>query len=150
MPVKDIINEDLKNFMRAKDTYALEIIRLLKAEIKNTEIAQKSELDDEGAIRCVKSLIKKHTEALDISVKALRDDLAQKERKYLEVLSKYMPRQLEEADINKLIEEALREFAANSKNSFGLIMKSVMAKAGSAADGKMVSALIKKALEGGG
>jgi uncharacterized protein YqeY len=150
MPLKAVINEDLKDFMRAKDTYALEIIRLLKAEIKNTEIAQKIELDDEGAVRCVKSLIKKHNEALDISVKARRDDLAQKERKYLEVLSKYMPRQLEEADIKKLIAEALKDIVADSKNSFGLIMKSVMAKAGSAADGKTVSTLIKKALEDGG
>jgi uncharacterized protein YqeY len=147
MPLKVLIDEDLKNFMRAKDVYALEIIRLLKAEIKDREIAQKSELDDENVLKCVKTIIKKHTEALEISVKAHRDDLAEKEKKYLDVLAKYMPKTLSEAEINDIISAALTELApADAKKGFGLIMKAVMAKIGPSADGKVVSALIKKAL----
>ncbi|MDR2105129.1 MAG: GatB/YqeY domain-containing protein [Deferribacteraceae bacterium] len=149
MPLKVDINEDLKSFMRAKDAYALEIIRLLKADIKNTEIAQKGELDDAGILKCVKTLIKKHTEALDIFSKAGRGDLVEKEKKYLEILAKYMPKTPDEAELNRYIAQAAAEYSTeDSKKSFGLIMKAVMAKAGPAADGKVVSALIKRALEG--
>ncbi|MDR2400652.1 MAG: GatB/YqeY domain-containing protein [Deferribacteraceae bacterium] len=151
MPLKILIDDDLKSFMRAKDTYALEIIRLLKTDIKNSELSQRGELNDDEVVRCVKTLIKKHTEALEIFLKAGRADLAEKEQKYLDVLAKYMPKMADEAEINRCISETLAELAPlDPKKGFGLVMKSVMGKLGTAADGKVISEQIKKAMEEAG
>jgi uncharacterized protein YqeY len=148
MSIKDDIRTDLKNFMRSKDTYALEIVRILLADIKNAEIDAKAELDDDGVVKVAKSLIKKHNDSLDEAKTANRNDLAEKESRYLEVLEKYMPAQLTDGQIKEVIAAVIKEGGYNSPQAFGAVIKQTLAKVGAGADGKRISALVKEALNG--
>jgi len=149
MPLKVTINEDLKRYMKDKDTYALEAIRMLKSEIKYAEIEKKIELDDDGIIKVLQSAIKKNKEAAEIYEKAGRADLRDKENKYTEVLSKYMPEQLDGVMIKEIAGSVIAEMGeSDSKTNFGAVMKAVMSKIGNRAEGKVVSAVIKEMLNG--
>ena len=146
MSLKSTINEDLKQYMKDKDTYALEAIRMLKSEIKYVEIEQKGELDDNGIIKVLQSTIKKNKEAVEIYEKAGRIDLRDKEKRYNEVLAKYMPEQLDNAKIKEIIHSVIDEMGVNT--NFGAVMKASMLKIGSRAEGKTVSALVKEVIDG--
>ena len=147
MTLKERINEDMKNYMRAKDVYALEAVRMLKADIKNAEIDVKKELNDEEIIKLARSFIKKHNEAAEICEKAGRSDLLAKEQKYLAVIEAYLPKQLSREELIAVVKEVRASLGEiDAKTGFGTLMKAVMAKVGSAADGKLVGQLIKEVL----
>lgn len=142
MSIKTTIDADMKQYMRDKDIFALEAVRMLKSEIKNAEIEKKKELEDDEVIKVVQSAIKKNKDALESCVNAGRNDLADKERKYIDTLSKYMPAQLSEAEIVEIIKSVIAEQGGSA--NFGTVMKASMARVGSQADGKIVSAKVKE------
>ena len=147
MRLKERINDDMKNYMRAKDTYALEAVRMLKADIKNAEIDAKREMDDEEVIKFARSFIKKHTEAAEICEKAGRQDLFEKEQKYLAVIEAYLPKQLSKEELTAVVKQVLASLGEiDTKTGFGAVMKAVMSKVGSAADGKLVGQVVKEVL----
>ncbi len=149
MPLKITINEDMKQYMKDKDTYALEAIRMLKSEIKYAEIEQKKELDDDSIIKVLQSAIKKNKEAAEIYEKAGRSDLRDKENRYSEVLSKYLPEQLDSARVKEIVQSLVAEMGnVDPKTGFGAVMKAAMAKIGGSAEGKTVSAAVKEVLDG--
>jgi uncharacterized protein YqeY len=148
MSLKDRINEDLKTFMRAKDIYALEAVRMLKADIKNAEIEAHKELNDDEILTIVCSGIKKHKEAAEISAKAGREDLLAKENRYNEILEAYLPKQLSKDEIKKVVHEVIAELGnVDPKADFGAVVKAVIAKVGFSANGKLVSAAVKEVLQ---
>ncbi|MDR2870046.1 MAG: GatB/YqeY domain-containing protein [Deferribacteraceae bacterium] len=147
MALKDVIAEDMKLFMKAKDTYALEAIRMLRSEIKNTEIDMKTELDDAGVLKVVQSAQKKHKEALEEFTNAGRTDLMAKSQTYVDTLSKYLPTQLSDSELDAAVREAIAELGElDPKSGFGQAMKAAIAKVGSRADGKLISAKVKEIL----
>ncbi|MDR2884928.1 MAG: GatB/YqeY domain-containing protein [Deferribacteraceae bacterium] len=149
MSIKDTINEDMKNYMRSKDTLALEAVRMLKSEIKNKEIDEMKELTDDGVLKIIHSTIKKNKEAAEIYAKAARKDLEDKENRYSEVLSKYLPAQMGEGELQSIVKAVLADMPdVDPKTGFGVVMKAVLAKVGNQADGKTVSAVVKQTLEG--
>ncbi len=143
MTLKEQILEDIKHYMKEKDNIALNAVRMLKSDIKNTEIAAIKELDDEGIIKVVASSIKKRKDSAEIYIKNSRQDLADKELAEIKVLEKYLPAQLDDEAIKAVINEVIASLDDNMKKNFGAVMKSVMAKVGSSAEGKRVSELIK-------
>ena len=149
MPLKAAINDDMKQYMKDKDTYALEAVRMLKSEIKYVEIEQQKELDDDGIIKVLQSAIKKNKEAAEIYEKAGRTDLRDKENRYTEVLSKYMPEQLDSAKVKEIVSSVIAEMGTvDPKTAFGAVMKASMSKIGNRAEGKTVSAVVKEVLDG--
>ncbi|MDR0454375.1 MAG: GatB/YqeY domain-containing protein [Deferribacteraceae bacterium] len=149
MPLKLTINEDLKKYMKDKDTYALEALRMLKSEVKNAEIEHKKEFDDDDIVKILQSSIKKNKEAAEIYEKAGRADLRDKENRYTEVLSKYLPEQFDSAKIKEIIISVINGMGdIDPKTSFGVVMKAAMLKIGVRAEGKMVSAAVKEILDG--
>ncbi len=143
MTLKEQILEDIKHYMKEKDNIALNAVRMLKSDIKNAEIAAIKELDDEGIIKVVASSIKKRKDSAEIYIKNSRQDLADKELAEIKVLEKYLPAQLDDEAIKAVINEVIASLDDNMKKNFGAVMKSVMAKVGSSAEGKRVSELIK-------
>lgn len=143
MTLKEQILEDIKHYMKEKDNIALNAVRMLKSDIKNAEIAAIKELDDEGIIKVVASSIKKRKDSAEIYIKNSRQDLADKELAEIKVLEKYLPAQLDDEAIKAVIDEVIASLDDNMKKNFGAVMKSVMAKVGSSAEGKRVSELIK-------
>ena len=149
MTLKEQILEDIKHYMKEKDNIALNAVRMLKSDIKNAEIAAIKELDDECIIKVVASSIKKRKDSAEIYIKNSRQDLADKELAEIKVLEKYLPAQLDDESIKAVINEVIASLDDNMKKNFGAVMKNVMAKVGSSAEGKRVSELIKGILEAG-
>lgn len=143
MTLKEQILEDIKHYMKEKDNVALNAVRMLKSDVKNAEIAAIKELDDEGVIKVVASSIKKRKDSAEIYIKNGRQDLADKELAEIKVLEKYLPAQLDDEAIKDVITEVIASLDDNMKKNFGAVMKNVMAKVGSSAEGKRVSELIK-------
>ena len=143
MTLKEQILEDIKHYMKEKDNVALNAVRMLKSDVKNAEIAAIKELDDEGVIKVVASSIKKRKDSAEIYIKNGRQDLADKELAEIKVLEKYLPAQLDDEAIKAVITEVISSLDDNMKKNFGAVMKNVMAKVGSSAEGKRVSELIK-------
>ena len=143
MTLKEQILEDIKHYMKEKDNVALNAVRMLKSDVKNAEIAAIKELDDEGVIKVVASSIKKRKDSAEIYIKNGRQDLADKELTEIKVLEKYLPAQLDDEAIKAVITEVISSLDDNMKKNFGAVMKNVMAKVGSSAEGKRVSELIK-------
>ena len=143
MTLKEQILEDIKHYMKEKDNVALNAVRMLKSDVKNAEIAAIKELDDEGVIKVVASSIKKRKDSAEIYIKNGRQDLAAKELAEIKVLEKYLPAQLDDEAIKAVINEVIASLDDSMKKNFGAVMKNVMAKVGSSAEGKRVSELIK-------
>lgn len=143
MTLKEQILEDIKHYMKEKDNVALNAVRMLKSDVKNAEIAAIKELDDEGVIKVVVSSIKKRKDSAEIYIKNGRQDLADKELAEIKVLEKYLPAQLDDEAIKAVINDVIASLDDNMKKNFGAVMKGVMAKVGSSAEGKRVSELIK-------
>ena len=143
MTLKEQILEDIKHYMKEKDNVALNAVIMLKSDVKNAEIAAIKELDDEGVIKVVASSIKKRKDSAEIYIKNGRQDLADKELAEIKVLEKYLPAQLDDEAIKAVITEVIASLDDNMKKNFGAVMKNVMAKVGSSAEGKRVSELIK-------
>lgn len=143
MTLKEQILEDIKHYMKEKDNVALNAVRMLKSDVKNAEIAAIKELDDEGVIKVVASSIKKCKDSAEIYIKNGRQDLADKELAEIKVLEKYLPAQLDDEAIKAVINEVISSLDDSMKKNFGAVMKNVMAKVGSSAEGKRVSELIK-------
>jgi hypothetical protein len=139
------ITEDMKIAMKSKDSLALNTIRMLRSEIKNAEIAKMDKLTEDEIVKVVQTAIKKRKEAAEQYKNAGREDLYKKEMAEAKVLEKYLPEQLEEEELKKIITDVINEIKSDN---FGIIMKTVMSKVGSKAEGKVVNKLVKEMLSG--
>lgn len=141
-PLSTQLIEDMKTAMKAKDSVRLEVIRFLRSELKNVEIDQ-GELDDAGIHKVIKSQIKKMQDVIADYTTAGSTDRVTEEEAKISVLTEYLPEQLSEADIEKVVDEVI---ANNPPGQMGPIIGQVMAKIGDKADGSVVSKLVKDKL----
>jgi len=146
MNLKDQLNEAMKAAMKAKDAPRLSAIRMMRTAIKNREIDSRVELDDEGVIGVLSTLVKQRRESALAYRENDRPELAEKEEAELAVIQEFLPAQLSEVEIGKMIEEAVAEAGATSMRDMGKVMKIVTAKTTGRADGKVVSEMVKARL----
>ena len=148
MGLKEKLQSDLTDAIRSQDSVKSGTIRMLLAAITNEEVAGKSAkvLTDAEVITVLSREAKKRREAVDAYTNAKRDDLANKEKAESVVIALYLPEQLSEADIKKLIAEAIAETNATGPAGMGLVMKVLQPKIAGKADGGVVSSLVKAAL----
>jgi uncharacterized protein YqeY len=139
--IKDKITQDMKKALAAKDKVKLSVIRLLKSEIRYKEIEKGSELSDDEIISVLSSSVKRHKDSIEQFEKGGRDDLAAQEKAELEIIWGYMPKQLEEDELSKIVDEAIKETDVLSPSGLGKVMKIVMPKVKGRADGKRVNEL---------
>ena len=144
--LKQQIESEMKEALKGGDQLRLSTLRFLLASLQNEEIAKQKELADEDVIAVVQRQIKQHRESIEAFEKGGRDELAQKEREELEILSKFLPQQLSEEEIKEAVEEELAQLPDNEKNNFGKIMGVVMTKVKGKADGGTVSRVVKELL----
>lgn len=145
MDLKIRINEDMKTYMKTKDSLALNTVRMLKSEIKNAEIEKMGELTEDEIVKVIQSGIKKRRESAEMYKNAGRAELADKELKEIDILQNYLPEQLSEDNIIKIINEVV---SSSGQKNFGIVMKAVMAKVQGRAEGKTVSRLVKEVVDG--
>lgn len=147
MALKDKINADMKKALRAGDKAKLSTLRMLISEIKNAEIAKRKELDDEGILEVIGKEVKRRKEAMAEFEKGGREDLRDKERIEAQILQEYLPPQLSEEEIRRIVAQTVEESGAASIKEIGKVMALVMPKVKGRADGKLVSELVKAALK---
>jgi len=148
MGLKEKLQSDLTDAIRSQDAVKSGTIRMLLAAITNEEVAGKSAkvLTDAEVITVLSREAKKRREAVEAYTNAKRDDLANKEKEEAAVIALYLPEQLSEADIKKLIADAIDETNAAGPAGMGLVMKVLQPKIAGKADGGVVSSLVKAAL----
>lgn len=144
MTLKEQITEDMKKYMREKDSVSLNAVRMLKSEIKNAEIAAIKELDDDGVIKVVQSSIKKRKDAAELYSNANRQELADKELAEIKALEKYLPAQLSEAELEAIIKDTIAKLEPDKQKNVGIVTKMVMAQVTGKADGRTVNGMIKR------
>ena len=143
----DRISADLTAAMRSRDHLKLGALRMAKAALMNREVERGRSLDEAESLQVIASLIKQRRDSFEQFDKAGRQDLASKEQAEIAVLEAYLPPPIEAADLERIVDEAIRESGARSAKDMGKVMKLVMARlAGAAVDGKAVSELVKRRL----
>ena len=148
MGLKEKLQADLTDAIRSRNEVVSGTVRMLLAAITNEEVAGKAAkvLTDGEIITVLSREAKKRREAVEAYTQAKRDDLAGKEKAEVAVISNYLPEQLSEDEIKKLIADAIAETGAAGAAGMGLVMKVLQPKIAGKADGGVVSGLVKAAL----
>jgi uncharacterized protein YqeY len=149
MDLQQRLTEAMKEAMKAKQTERLGVIRLIRTAVKNAEIDQRKEMDDDAIIAVMSTLLKQRRESAQIYRDNERLDLAEKEEREIEVLQEFLPQALSEEEIKQLIAQAVAEVGATSMKEMGAVMKLVTAQTVGRADGRQVSELVKASLMNG-
>lgn len=148
MSLHDRLTQDLKLAMKSRDQLRMDVIRMIKAAVQYKEVELKQDLDDAGMSRIMTTLIKQRKEAAEQFEKGNRQDLAAKERQEISIIESYLPAAVSAEELARIVAEVFTESGATSIKDMGLVMKSVMARlAGQSVDGKVVSDLVKTALQ---
>lgn len=147
MSIKDRIQQDMKDAMRAKDKARLGTIRLILAAIKQREVDERIELDDEQVIVVLDKMAKQRRESISQFEQASRDDLIAQENFELGIIQPYLPEALGEDELSALIEAAMAATGASSIKDMGKVMGQLKPKIQGRADMGAVSALIKSRLQ---
>ena len=142
------IMDEIKNAMRAKDTIALEALRAVKSEIllAQTATGSKQEITAEEEIKILQRLVKMRKDSAAIFTTQNRPDLAEPELAQIAVIEKFLPAQLSEAEVEAIISKIIAEIGASGMASMGKVMGLASAQIGGQAEGKTISAIVKKLL----
>ena len=148
MGLKEKLQSDLTDAIRARDEVKSGTVRMLLAAITTEEVAGKAArfLNDAEIITVLSREAKKRREAVEAYTQAKRDDLANKEKAEAAVIALYLPEQLSEDQIKQMITEAIAKTNAAGPAGMGLVMKELQPKIAGKADGGLVSTLVKAAL----
>lgn len=146
MNLKERLIEDMKDSMKKGERIKLSAIRMVRAGIKNKEIEIGRELKDEDVVGVISSAIKQRKDSYAQFLNANRMDLAEKEKKEIEVLSIYLPEQMGEDEIKKRIREIISETGATTSKDIGRVMKILMPELKGKADGNLVNKIAREML----
>jgi uncharacterized protein len=148
MGLREQVLEDIKNAMKSREADRLSAIRSLQAAIKNKEIELRPKaITEEDVIGVIKKMVKQRRDSIVEFDKAGRKDLVDKEKFELGVLETYLPAQMSNEQVAKIVDDVIKATGANSMKQMGTVIKEVMAKTGGQADGKVISDLVKSKLQ---
>lgn len=144
--LKQRINDDVKSAMRNKEKDQLAVLRLITAAIKQIEVDQRIELDDQQTLGVLDKLAKQHRDSIEQYNNAGRDDLVEKEEFELSIVQHYLPEALSDDEIRQLIDEAISATGAEGMKDMGKVMGIIKGKAQGRADMGKLSGLVKAQL----
>jgi len=143
------IFDDYKEAMKSKDALRSSVLSFLRAEMMNVALAKKkSGLDDNDCLSVIRKQVKARQDSIEQFTKGNRQELAQKESKELEILKSYLPQEISEEEIKKILEVVIVALGAQGIKDMGKVMKELNAKVAGRADGKLVSELVRVRLSG--
>ncbi len=147
MSLKVKIMDELKEAMKSKDQVKLSTLRFLNSQIKNKEIELRPEaITEEEIVSVIKKSVKQRHDSIEQYQNANRQDLADIEIAELKILESYLPQMMSEDQVKAFVLQAIQETGASEAKDMGKVMKAVMAKTKGQADNKIVSELVKQAL----
>lgn len=146
MAALDLINAELVEAQKKRDEVVVSTLRMLLAAVKNAQIAKGGDLTDEEVLEQITKSAKQHSESIDAYQKGGRADLVEKEKAELAVLAKFLPEQLSEDEIGKIVDDVISTTEAKGASDLGRVMGQVMAKVKGKADGNVVSGIVRSKL----
>lgn len=146
MTIKTKLDSDVKTALKSKDAAAVSALRLLINAINNEELKSRDKLDDAAIIGVLSTQAKQRRESIEAFENAGRTELAEKEKRELEIIHNYLPKQLSNEELEKLVDEAVAEAGATTPKDMGKVMKILAPKTKGCADGKTVSQLVQQKL----
>ena len=146
MSLKETLLQDLKAAMKDKDSHRKNTNQLVRAGVLQIEKDNHVELDDDGVLDVIAKELKKRRDSLPEFEKSGRTDLIDNLNKEIEVLLGYLPEQLTEDEIQKIVEETIAETGASTMKDMGKVMGAVSSKVKGRADNRVVSGYVKKLL----
>jgi len=147
LSLEEIIFNDMKKALKENEKLKLSTLRLIRAAIKNAEISKKEKLTEDEVIGIVSSNLKKLEESLDMFTKGQRPELAEKAKKEIEIVKKYLPEQLSEEEVEKIVKETIIKFGFKGLQDIGPAMREIMPQLKGKADGKMVNKMVRDLLD---
>lgn len=139
MSIKERIDADLKKAMLEKDAVARDALRMVKTDLGRVEVDKGEEVSDADAIKVLQKAVKSRTESIEAYEEAGRADSAQQERAEIEVIQRYLPRQLDEAETRAAVQAIVDEQGLSEKKDMGRLMKELRARHGGTVDNKLAS-----------
>ena len=146
MSLKEKLNEDLKQAMRDKEVVKRDSIRAINTMIKQIEVDERRVLDDAEVIKLVQRGIKQREEAISQYSAASRTDLVEKEQSQIDVFMIYLPKQLNDEELEAGMRDVIQEVKAESIKDMGKVMGAASKKFAGVADGKRINEMVKKLL----
>jgi len=144
--ILDTINKQIVEAMKAKDEIRLSTLKLLLSALHNAKIDKRGDLTKEEELEIVRREAKKRKDAIEAYKKVGATDRAEKEEKELTILQEFLPKELPDEEVSKLVDEAITTTSASSMQDMGKVIGVVMAKAKGRADGKKVAEMARKKL----
>jgi len=146
MTIQERLTQNMKTALKSNDKVQLETIRLLRSQLQNAGISKGKELTEEEVIEVMIKEVKKRKESIKMFEDGGRQDLVDRETQELEILSSYLPKALDEKELEEIVNQAIKEVSAESSKDMGKVMAVVMPKIKGRADGKQVQELVKTKL----
>lgn len=141
------INELLKTSLKAGNSEIVSVLRFLKSVIKNAEIEKQDDLSEKEIISVIRKEAKRRQDAITLYQDGGRTDLADKEKKELKIIQRFLPPALSDNDILTAVEKTIKKTGAQSISDLGRVMAAVLAEIGDRADGAMISAIVRSKLQ---
>lgn len=146
MSLKQQLKDDVKTAMKEKNVVKRDSVRAINTMIKQIEVDERKELNDEDIIKLIQKGIKQREEAVTQYKEASRDDLAAKEQEQIDVFAQYLPKQLTYEELEEGLKEIIEQTGATSMKDIGKIMGQATKKFAGVADGKRINETTKKLL----
>ncbi len=141
------INIDLKKAMQERDKDKLNVLRALKSAAQYQKLELKKELSEEQVLSVFKNQVKQRQQAAELYIQGGRPELAEIEKREIDIIKAYLPEELSEAELEKNVSEAIAHLNAESMKDMGNVMKYLKEKLGSNVDGKSLSAIVRRELQ---
>ena len=146
MTLSERINNDLKEAMKSKDSFRLSVIRMVKGAMQLAKPNPREELTYDDVITVISKQIKMRNDSIKEFEAAGRSDLVEQNKKEIEILNTYMPKQLSEEELTEIIDKVFEEVKPTSQKDMGLIMKNISPLVKGKADMSLVNKLVKERL----
>ncbi|HWQ81837.1 MAG TPA: GatB/YqeY domain-containing protein [Ignavibacteria bacterium] len=149
MNLKEKINEDLKNAMKAQDAFRTETLRSIRAEIlKMDKSGMNREMNEEEELQLLTRQVKMRKESIEMFQNAGRTDLVERESKQMEIINEYLPKQISREEAEKIIFGIIESTGASTPKDIGKVMGPVMKELKGKFDGKLIQEIVKGRLGG--
>ena len=146
LSLKELIYNEMKVALKKKDKLRLSTLRMFIAAIKNKEISKKEELTEGEVLSIISGYLKKVEESLEMFTKGQRLDMSEKARQEIKIIKEYLPEQLSEEEITKIIKDIFKKNAFEGSKDMGRAMKEVMPQLKGKADGRLVNKKVRELL----
>jgi len=147
LSLEEVIFNDMKEALKKNEKLKLSTLRLIRAAVKNAEISKKDKLTEDEIIGIISNHLKKLEESLDLFIKGQRPELVDKAKKEIKIIKEYLPEQLPEEEVEKIVKDTIIKFEFKGLQDIGPAMREIMPQLKGKTDGKKVNKMVRDLLD---